>query len=297
MAETETPYRDPEPRPLYVLLVLLGGICCYSFFIGTVIVRLWFYKGELGPAHEKFIVIRDKKLVSDNDEPPSAVDNQSGTASLQRYDTAVSTGLDPRSFSTATTINMQNMGDPNEIKDLRLRVIVMEEQEISRMAVFNADDGGDGYFPDIPVAYQPVEEIVHPTKTLDPQSLGLNASERRDWLAVDKHWIQYLKYHEARSFILAANKEECIYVHQHPHAEESCEELLQEVAAFLVQTYPAQFTYQTRFGKKHIRNELTQEDYSLARPFDHHPIETCARLANEDFQIFTRDDFTRNWYL
>jgi hypothetical protein len=293
MAETETLYLDPDPRPLYVVLVLLGGISCYFFFLGTVIVRLWFYKGELGPAPGKFVIIRDAKLTSEHGDQ-STTDR---TAFQHSDDTAISTELDPRSFSTATTINMQHMGDPNEIKDLRLRMIVKEEQEVARMPAFDADDCGEERFPDIPMAYKPVEEVVHPTKSNNPERLGLKLSERRDWLSVDRHWIEYLKYHDARTSILASNKEECIYAAPQPHIEEACEELLQEVAAFLVQTYPTQFSYQTSFGKKHIRNELTQDTYSLARPFDHHPIETCARLATEDFQIFMRNDFTGTWYL
>jgi hypothetical protein len=297
MAEKDTPYLPPDPTPLYILIVLLGCICCYSFFLGTVVVRLWFYKGELGPAPEKFIVIRDRILASDKYEPSSTASHlRPGIP--QSDDTAVSAGLDPRTFSTATTINMQDMGDPTEIQDLKLRAIIKEEQDISRMQAFDADDGGDGWFPGIPVAYKPVEEIIHPTKKDGSQRLGLKASERRNWLAVNKNWIQYLKYHEARSSLLAANKDECIYTHQHPHTEESCEELLQAIAAFLVETYPDKFTYQSRhFGKKHIRNELTHEEYSLARPFDHPPIEVCARLATEDFQVFMRDDFSREWYL
>jgi hypothetical protein len=293
MAETETLYLDPDPLPLYVVLALLGGISCYFFFLGTFVVRLWFYKGELGPAPEKFVIIRDAKLTSYHEEP-STTDR---TNFQNSDDTAISTGLDPRSFSTATTINMQHMGDPNEIKDLRLRMIVREEQEVARMPAFDADDCGEERFPDIPIAYKPVEEVVHPTKSNSPERLGLKLSERRDWLSVDKNWIQYLKYHDARTSILASKKEECIFVAPQPHAEEASEELLLEVAAFLVQTYPAQFTYQTSFGKKHIRNELTHEDYSLARPFVYPPIEICARLVNEDFQIFMRNEFGNRWYL
>jgi hypothetical protein len=288
MADKNTPYLSPDPTPLYILVVLLGCICCYSFFLGTVVVRLWFYKGELGPAPEKFLVIRDRNLAIDNDEPSFT------TRIPQSDNTAVSTGLDPRSFSTATTINMQDMGDPNEIQDLKLRATIKEEQEISRMPAFDADDGGDGWFPDIPITYKPVEDVIHPAKKDGPQRLGLKAFERGTWLAVDKNCIQYLKYQEARTSLLATNKDECIYTHQHPHAEEACEELLQAIAAFLVETYPDKFRL---FGKKYIRNELTHDEYSLARPFEHHPIEVCARLAAEDFQIFMRDDFNREWYL
>jgi hypothetical protein len=61
---------------------------------------------------------------------------------------------------------------------------------------------------------------------------------------------------------------------------------MQQVAAFLVETYPNQFKYQTKHRRRHIRNELTMQDFSLDRPFYYHPLEVCARLAMEDFQVF-----------
>jgi hypothetical protein len=169
MAETETLYLDPDPLPLYVVLALLGGISCYFFFLGTFVVRLWFYKGELGPAPEKFVIIRDAKLTSYHEEP-STTDR---TNFQNSDDTAISTGLDPRSFSTATTINMQHMGDPNEIKDLRLRMIVREEQEVARMPAFDADDCGEERFPDIPIAYKPVEPGAPRSETQRATRLAL----------------------------------------------------------------------------------------------------------------------------
>ncbi|KAF1947472.1 hypothetical protein EJ02DRAFT_333533 [Clathrospora elynae] len=256
-------FREPDPQPLYVLLVLVTGICAYFFFLGTVAVRLWFYKGALGPDPEKFIVLR-KDLKSryrkstfacDYDEPTISVANKHMTAfpriASPGVDTAFSTALDPRGFSTLPAINIQKVEDLDDFEDPKLRAFVAEEMRISRLPVWVADDCGDGeYFSDVPVALEPVEDISRPpfsTQIRDSLRLGLKTIERREWLAVDKH---YIEYHATRTSLLEKMRSEC--VHATPDAEDACEELLLEVAASLVEHYPNQFKYQTKDRRRHV---------------------------------------------
>jgi len=67
-----TAIHDPDPKPLYMLLIFTIGICSYFFFLGTAAVRLWFYKGALGPEPEKFIVIRSEVLTSTDSSSSSS---------------------------------------------------------------------------------------------------------------------------------------------------------------------------------------------------------------------------------
>ncbi|USP80212.1 hypothetical protein yc1106_07486 [Curvularia clavata] len=50
MSENATYTQGPDPLALYTLLVLNTGICGYFFFMGLLAVRVWFYRGALGPA-------------------------------------------------------------------------------------------------------------------------------------------------------------------------------------------------------------------------------------------------------
>jgi hypothetical protein len=56
MAEN-TPSNALKLTPMYVLFILAICICGFLFWSGTLCVRLWFYRGALGPEPEKFIVM------------------------------------------------------------------------------------------------------------------------------------------------------------------------------------------------------------------------------------------------
>jgi hypothetical protein len=309
------PLQKPEPTPLYFLLVLLIGVCCYFFFIGTAVVRLWFYKGALGPAPEKFIVVRNEP--QDEDHHATMVNHKAGgsgtSANILRKqrmtvfihdllsapveDVAHSTALDPRNFSAATTtVNLQyvkDVDDLTEFKDPQTRAYMAEERRISRMPAFDADDCGTGdYFPDIPLTNRPIESASSSVSSRTPSQLGLAPTNRRDWLTIDKH---YIEYHAARTHLLSRNRPSCIHVT--PEGEPVCRELLQEVTSFLVETHPNTFRFRTKHRRKHILNELTREDFEVEQLLERHPLEVCARLCAEDFQIWGKSESTLTWYL
>ncbi|KAG9187281.1 hypothetical protein G6011_05152 [Alternaria panax] len=304
--------QEPGPKSLYVLLVLVIGICCYFFFIGTATVRLWFYKGALGPAPEKFLVIK-----VEHEEPHHHVtmaNNDGGTRaetmrnrrmtvfthaslSVSAEDMAPSTALDPRSFSTATTmVNLQNFEDEDfsEFKNPKTRAYIAEERRISRLPAFDADDCGTGdWFPDIPLTNKPIESNSMHILSLTPSQLGLTQTNRRDWLVIDEH---YIEYHDARTHLLSRNRSSCIHVTS--DGEAACRELLQEVTSFLVETHRNKFSFQTKHRRKHILNELTREDFELEPgSLERHPLEVVARLCGEDFMVWGRSESTRTWYL
>ncbi|RAR14509.1 hypothetical protein DDE83_002081 [Stemphylium lycopersici] len=310
-----SPTRGTDLLPLYIIIILITGIWCYCFFLGTAAVRLWFYKGALGPEPQKFIVIRNE---IDDDARGADQDDQSrpsddGVRNRRRITFAGSepplgeqiaqgTALDPLSFlSTApTVINIQDIGEGSfEFRDARIKAVIEEERRISRMPAFESDDCGDGeLFPSISIATHPIEEAPKRSSSdTDANKLGLEILQRRDWLSIDRNYISYLQYHKMRATILRDQKQDCVYMHPHADAEAACQELLQEVAVFLVENYPQTFSIQKKHLKRHIRNEVTAEVFSLEKPFGIQPLEMCARLVTEDFCILRRDHFTRMWYL
>ncbi|RMZ70817.1 alpha- -mannosyltransferase [Pyrenophora seminiperda CCB06] len=257
---TTTPAsHEPDPSPLYILLILIIGICCYFFFLGTAAVRLWFYKGALGPEPEAFILIRSEVLAS-TDLPPSPTDSPPNPTLKNRRRTvfhadsllsalpteakAHSTALDPRTFSAATTtVNIQDISeDCSEIQDAKVREYVAEQRRISRLPAFDADDCGDGeHFPFIPIATSPVEAAA---VSNPPSSLSLTPIPHKHWLTISPH---YIAQHTARTQLLARNRAACIQVL--PDAEKACRELMLEVCDFLVEHYPQQFLFQKKMGR------------------------------------------------
>jgi hypothetical protein len=312
MAADPLHLQKPGPAALYVLLVLVIGICCYFFFIGTATVRLWFYKGALGPAPEKFIVIGNE--TQDEDHHATLVDHNHEAAgrnadtlkkrrmtvfthdslSAPTETVAHSTALDLRSFSTATTtVNLQDVEDLSSFKNPKTRAYIAEERRISRMPAFDADDCGTGdYFPDIPLTNRPIESSSTWIDSLTPSQLGLTPTNRRDWLTIDE---QYIEYHAARTHLLSRNRSSCIHVT--PEGERACRELLHEVTSFLVEMHPNNFRFLTKHRRKQILNELTREDFELEQLLECPPLEVCARLCSEDFQIWVKSESTLMWYL
>ncbi|KAI4632680.1 hypothetical protein J4E80_000037 [Alternaria sp. BMP 0032] len=307
--------QQPGPIPLYVLLVLVVGICCYFFFIGTAAVRLWFYKGALGPAPERFIVIRNETQEDGhNTAPIHSKHNEHGTSaetlrkrrmtvfthdslSAPTETIAHSTAFSPRNLSTATTtVNLQDISDISDLSSFtnpQTRAYLAEERRISRMPAFDADDCGTGdYFPDIPVTNRPIESTTTHSNTLTASHLGLTPTPRSNWLTISP---QYIEYHAARTHLLLRNRSSCIHVT--PEGERACRELLQEVTSFLVDMYPHQFRFLTKTRRKHVLNELTREDFEIEHGLECHPLEVCARLCAEDFMVWGRSESTLNWYL
>jgi hypothetical protein len=191
--------------------------------------------------------------------------------------------------------------DAGDLPDPEIRAFLVEQQRISRLPAFIQDDCGDGTeFPDIPLAITPVgvsqdmlaASGVGHTPSANYKTMGLKKVDQHDWLVVDD---TYKDYHCARDSLLSSKNAECIRVTR--DGEDASEELLQEISKFLVSRYPDSFETKIINRRKHIRNEITKEEWSLVRPFDCHPLELCARLGMEDFNVLVKGDFTQQYYL
>ncbi|XPS75644.1 hypothetical protein M3J09_007719 [Ascochyta lentis] len=295
MATAQYPYTDPDPVPIYFLLVLAILLCAYFGWLGSVAVRLYFYKGALGPEPERFVIL------------PAYLRDRSPQHGHHRRVTAFPILAPPKSparelarLSRAPRVNIADV-DANELPDPEIRAFFAEQQRISRLPAFVQDDCGDGSdFPDVPLAITPVEvrqnTLALPDVARGPstsyKALGLKKLEQHEWLMVD---ATYKDLHAARDYLLAKKNTECIQVKH--DGEAACEELLEEVVRFLVSTYPDNFSIKTVNRRRHVRNEITREEWSLVLPFDCHPLEVCARLAVEDFNILLKGEFTQQYYL
>ena len=289
---------------IYFLLVL--GVLVGVFFVcvAIVLVRLCIYQGAIGPQPETFVIVptylreRAAQLESPADQrnkihsmfpfpkPASPMGSVPGTSRLSHI---------PRINIAAVNINKQ--------PDREVRAFFAEQQRISKLPTFVQDDCGDGSeFPDIPYAdtrsgskqsgaMYPFTNSVREMSATN-RTLGLRERAFNEWLTVD---TVPTKLHEARDWLLVKKNAECIQVTR--EGEAACEELLHEVANFLVEAHPTQYRFKDVFGRRQIRNELTREEYALVRPFDCHPLEVCARLVNEDFGILAKGEFTQQYYL
>ncbi len=286
---------DPDPAPLYILLILAILSCIYFIWLGSVAVRLYFYKGALAPEPERFIIL------------PAYLRHRAPQTDQQRRMTMFPTSSSQRSptrelarLSRALPVNLADT-DMSESSDPEICAFLAEQQRISRLPAFIQDDCGDGSdFPDIPFAVAPVETKQAtgsmPTLNRRPsakyKSVGLKRVNQKEWLTVDN---TYRDLHAARDSLLTKKNAECIQVKH--DGEKACEELLREVVESLVSKYPRSFSIKIVNRRKHIRNEITKEEWSLVRPFDCHSLEVCARLAMEDFNILLKGDFTQQYYL
>lgn len=309
-----------DPTPAHILIAISIGLCTYFFWVGTVCVRLWFYRGALGPEPEKFIIVpqhRKKRRQQAEAEALRVKLNKRGTV-FPHVAHIGSTNPDPfadetfpviEDFAAVPVINIEGTESDDENDPFeefeepeQVRKYIAEQRRISRLPAFVQDDCGSGVdFPDVPFAFSPVEDEhsrseshaalrLRQTKTYI--QLGLRTIRPNEWLLVDN---SYLELHEARILLLDEKPEECIQVrHEGEHA---CQELMDVVTHELAIRYPERFTVKHGYGTKKICNEYTGKQYSLLRPLDCPPLVVCARLAVEDFNIFVKDEFTLQWYL
>jgi hypothetical protein len=304
------PYDDPDPVPIYILLIFAVLLCAYFTWLGYVAVRLYFYKGALAPEPKRFVIL------------PSYLRDRSPQRGHERRVTAFPIPAPPKSparelarLSRAPRVNIADHAE--QLPDPEIRAFLAEQQRISRLPAFvqvgfliscslqlltaTQDDCGDGSeFPDIPFAITPVETKQH---TLAPpglnrrpsakyKSVGLKKVGVNEWLTID---AAYKYIHAARDYLLAKKNAECVQFKR--DGEAACEELLHEMVKSLVSKYPESFSIKTVNRRKHICNETTKEEWSLVRPFDCHPLEVCARLAMEDFNVLVKGEFTQQHYL
>lgn len=295
MSTTKRPYDDPNMIPMYFLLLFAVLLCAYFGWLGSIAIRLSFYKGALAPEPERFVIL------------PAHLRDRSPQRGHHRRVTTFPLPTPPKSpardlarLSRVPRVNIADL-NANELPDPEIRAFFAEQQRISRLPAFVQDDCGDGSeFPDIPFAITPVE-VKHSTlvppgirriPSTNYRSLGLKRLNQSEWLTIDD---TYKDFHLARDFLLSKKNIECIQVKR--DGEAACEELLQEIVKFLMTRYPESFSIKMVNRRKHVRNEITQEEWSLVRPFDCHPLEVCARLAMEDFNILLKGEFTQQYYL
>lgn len=223
--------------------------------------------------------------------------------------TAINTGVGNRGSRWRRTmyfdpnIDLDNLpGSPAESIKARLR----EQRRISKMPHFIQDDCGDGRdFPNVPAINpndpnDPVllaqlreeREVKTPGSRKEPgkyMTMGLKKLDWSQWLVVDD---TYLQFHAARTRLLAQKKVEVVQVVAEREAEEACAELLREVVAFLTTMYPEHFQLEEKNGVKVVRNAFTGEEHRVQMPWKKHPLEICARLAMEDFNLLMKSEFT-----
>ncbi|KAF3050080.1 hypothetical protein E8E11_010116 [Didymella keratinophila] len=288
------PYDDPDPVPIYILFIFAVLLCAYFAWLGSVAVRLYFYKGALAPEPERFVIL------------PAYLRARSPQRGRQRRVTAFPIPTPPKSparelarLSGVPRVNIAE--DLEQLPDPEVRAFLAEQQRISRLPAFVQDDCGDGFdFPNIPFAITPVEKkqqtLAPPGLDRRPsakyKSAGLKKDSLKEWLTIDK---TYKDIQTARDYLLTKKNTECVQIKG--DGENACEELLQEVVKSLVARYPESFSVKTINRRKYVRNEITKEEWSLVRPFDCHPLELCARLAMEDFNILVNGEFTQQYYL
>jgi hypothetical protein len=310
MAENSQ-HRTPVLKPLYVLLGISIGLCCFFFWIGTVCVRLWYYQGDLGPLPQRFVIIphhrkkkphRQSSAHNNHRNTVSPIFNRVNTPSNPFSDAFAVPDWQPH-FTTIPAINVEDTNDDfnhafaDEFEDpAQVRKYIAEERRISRLPALDQDDCGDGSeFPDVPYATIPIEK-QRPSRLSETKTyleLGLEkVNSLNTWLTVDD---SYIEQHQICAALLDRHHAQCIQIQ--PEGEAICEELLEQVVQHLCTTYPGVFTTAIKHRRKHIRNKLSGEEYSIARPFEYHPLKICARLAAEDFCVFVKDDFTLQWYL
>ncbi|KAF1914518.1 hypothetical protein BDU57DRAFT_596475 [Ampelomyces quisqualis] len=314
MAEP-TRYKAPNPAPMYVLLVFSICLCVFFFWIGTVLVRLWFYKGALGPTPEKYLIIPHHRKTKSQLHHRITQSNKRGTVFPQVAHLA-DNPKDPFSdahaipdskpyFTTIPAITVNGLDVENDYDDTfttdledpaRIQRYIAEECRISRLPAFDQDDCGDGTdFPEVPYATNPIEP--QPSRGLEGTStylqLGLQkVNNMSQWLKIDN---TYVELHEARASLLDCKASACVQVGR--DGEAACEELLDVVVRHLCRHFPDRFSITMKHRRSHVRNELTGQEYALVKPFECHPLEICARLAIEDFSVWVQDEFTLQWYL
>lgn len=275
MPASSNTHSHPSNPALYVLLALAIGLVVWSFWIGTVIARLWYWKGQLQGEYEKF------------DIQPEYIRRRLAREKANGRDTMMPI-LEPQRA-------VRTMDEDEHVTDPVLRARIREEKRISHLPVFIQDDGGDGSdFPNVRLGV-PVEEYnaaLYPRLNTDYRKLGLHRMKDNEWLTVDGTYEEFM---DARATLLARKHDECIQMT--PDGEASCMELLWEVVDFLTHEYPSQFSVLLRGGVRKVRNHILGEDWSLQEPYDCPPLEVCARLCMEDFNVLLQSHFTGQYVL
>ena len=310
---------DQPHLPTYILLYFAILFCLWAFWVGTICVRLWFYRGALGPEPEKFIIIphhRRKFLKKVALPKPIVASKQSRRHTQFPHEAHIDHSIaDPfadtaypvaKDYAGAPVINIQGTESDDDKDDYAdyedpemVRKLISEERRISRLPAFEQDDCGNGSnFANIPYALVPVEEELgrmNPlsSTSIDFEDLMLKKVPVRDWITFDV--AAFKRFQPMRVSLLSTHHDECVQVRR--EGEEACMELMDTVCQALHWRYQDHFHIHQPRGEKYIHNSVYGEKFSLLKPLDHQPIEICTRLTGEDYKVFVRSESTRQWYL
>ncbi|UPX09650.1 Dextrin dextranase [Ascochyta rabiei] len=101
-----------------------------------------------------------------------------------------------------------------------------------------------------------------------------------EWIELDNG---YLKYHSTKASRIAARGEKCCKTA--PEAWDAAVELLEELCGYLPERYPTLFE-PLQGGGKGVKNAETGEVFDIASCLaDEDPMQTCARLVQDDLAI------------
>ncbi|KAF2749515.1 hypothetical protein M011DRAFT_475597 [Sporormia fimetaria CBS 119925] len=340
-----------EPLAIHAsnLLILISVLLAIYFaFLATLLARLWYYSGDLGPQPKRYIILprylrNSLSTPLPNKLPPPASPLENPFADPIDTPSAEAThdaNLEPDRWTNIPShLTLDLTTSPSSLTLPGIRALLKEQNRISRLPHFQQDDCGDGSeFPDVPV--------VDPTNPEDPvlkkwrrgedvryqadvlgeiergvrrktevvkkegsdevykksgfrnspstgnyMTMGLRKLDlHREWLVVEDT-AAYAALMSARATLLPRKRAEVIVVER--EAEEACEELLNSVFTFLTTRYPNFFEILEKYaGVKVIRNKKTNEEYRIHKPWSCHPLELCARLACEDFNVLAKSEFT-----
>lgn len=114
-------------------------------------------------------------------------------------------------------------------------------------------------------------------------TMGLKKLDPNNWLTFDKNWAE-----EHRQKLEWVNdpkmRDEIVQVL--PNADESCEELLEVVVAYITTRYPDMF----HTVDDDILIVPTGERYRVRRPYQRHPMELIGLLAMDDFYVLHKGE-------
>ncbi|KAJ0424821.1 hypothetical protein BJY00DRAFT_326030 [Aspergillus carlsbadensis] len=108
-------------------------------------------------------------------------------------------------------------------------------------------------------------------------TMGLRNMKWDEWIELDNH---YLRYHADKAQRINERGDKCCATA--PEAWDAAIELLEELASYLPERYPAMFQ-KTPTG---LTNLITNEAFNITqRPLPEDPMQTCARLVQDDLAI------------
>ncbi|KAJ4352821.1 hypothetical protein N0V95_003929 [Ascochyta clinopodiicola] len=110
--------------------------------------------------------------------------------------------------------------------------------------------------------------------------MGLRTMDWDDWIELDN---EYLKYHSMKASRIAARGENCCRTS--PEAWDAAVELLEELCGYLPERYPTLFET-LQGGGKGMKNLETGEVFDITSCLAvEDPMQTCARLVQDDLAI------------